>query len=111
MSLITEANLSLIIQKTPPHNRSTQKRRQNTKTILRRLELVKIWNSPYCQLLNYSHLAKILKVSDQTINRDCEFLSKYKLLMPLRENEIPYVVKETAQQYIARFLLAHGVEL
>ena len=31
--------------------------------------------------------------------------------MSLRETEIPYKTTETFQQYIERFLAAHGVEL
>ena len=88
-----------------------RKRRLSEKIIRRRLEIVKIWNSPYCQLLAVSHLGKILKVSSRTITRDCEFMAKHKLLMPLRESEIPFVVKETAQQYLTRFLICHGIEV
>ena len=101
------ANLSSLIKNAKaPTNR---RRRFSEKIIRRHFEIVKIWNSPYCQLLNYSHIAKILKVSSNTINRDCEFLSKNKLLMSLRENEIPYTPTETLEGYIQRFLVAHGV--
>jgi hypothetical protein len=102
------ANLSFLIQNSKAP--AGRKRRLSEKIIRRRLEIVKIWNSPYCQLLNFSHLGKILKVSSATVNRDCEFLAKHKLLMPLRESEIPYIVKENAQQYISRFLAANGIE-
>ena len=102
------SSLSSLLKNTKaPTNRQ---RRFSEKIIKRRLEIVKIWNSPYCQLLNYSHIAKILKVSDQTINRDCEFMAKHNLLLPLRENEIPFNVKETAQEYLQRFLTSHEVE-
>jgi DeoR/GlpR family transcriptional regulator of sugar metabolism len=72
---------------------------------------VEIWNSPYCQLLNFSHLGKILKVSSSTVNRDVVFLAKNNLILPLRENEIPYIVKENAKNYFQRFLASHGVEV
>jgi CRISPR/Cas system-associated endoribonuclease Cas2 len=106
-TLNLELPLLLKNAKAPPN----RKRRLSAKILRRRFEIVRIWNSPYCQLLNYSHFAKILKVSSNTINRDCEFLAKYKLLLPLRTDEIPYTPTESAQQYLERFLAVHGLEL
>jgi DeoR/GlpR family transcriptional regulator of sugar metabolism len=78
--------------------------------LLRRLELVHIWNQQNCQLLHFSHLAKILKVSDKTIRRDCSWLSVNRLLTPNRDRNIPFQPTENAQAYIKRFLTAHGRE-
>lgn len=105
------SNLSFLIAKNSKNKASANRRRCFSETIIRRrLEIVKIKNSPYCVLLKYSHLAKILKCSEQTVMRDFEFLAAHKLLMPLHEPEIPYIVTETAQQYTTRFLLANGLE-
>ena len=64
---------SLLKNAKAPTNR---RRRFSEKIIRRRMEIVKIWNSPYCQLLKFSHIGKILKVSNRTVNRDIEFLAK-----------------------------------
>jgi hypothetical protein len=76
--------------------------------LLRRLELVRIWSQQNCQLLHFSHLAKILKVSDKTIRRDCSWLSVNRLLTPNMDRDIPFQPTESAQQYIGRFLTASG---
>jgi len=100
--------LSLLKKAMPLANR---RRRYSSKIILRRLELVKVFNDSNNQLLNYSQLGKILKTSDSIIARDCAFLKKYRLLSPLRQKTIPFQTTETFNQYIERFLAAHGVEL
>jgi hypothetical protein len=89
---------------------ANRKRRYSSKTILRRLELVKIWNTPNYQLLNYACIGKILKVSGETVKRDCVFLANRNLLSPFRNKDIPFSSTESFQEFIKRFLEVHGIE-
>jgi hypothetical protein len=106
MTKLTSLSLLLKNAKVP----TNRKRRYSEKIIRRRIELVDTWNCPDCQMLSYSQIGKNLGVSSAAVIRDLRFLNEKSLLMPLRQNVIPYAPTETTDGYLKRFFAAHGVE-